>query len=84
MRIVFHKNFKKSISKQSRKTQIQFKEKFKIFQHDRFHYSLNNHALSGKLKGVRSINISSDVRVHYLETSNEIILINIGTHSQLY
>jgi addiction module RelE/StbE family toxin len=84
MNIVFHKNFKKALQKQSQKVQIKFKEAFKIFEEDQFHYSLNNHALTGKFKGWRSINITGDVRVHYEEIEYGIILMDIGSHSELY
>jgi mRNA-degrading endonuclease YafQ of YafQ-DinJ toxin-antitoxin module len=34
--------------------------------------------------GVRSINITSDIRVHYEQVNNIVIFINIGSHSELY
>jgi len=84
MFIKFHKNFKKSLLKQPRKIQIKFKESYRIFENDQFHYSLNNHALKGKFKGMRSINITGDVRVHYQELTDGIIILDIGSHSDLY
>ncbi len=84
MKFQFHKNFKKALQKQPRKIQIKFKEKFKIFENDKFHHSLNNHALIGKFKGIRSINITGDVRVHYEEINDVVIFINIDNHSELY
>jgi addiction module RelE/StbE family toxin len=84
MHITFHKHFKKAIQKQPKNIQTKFKEKFKIFEEDQFHYSLNNHALTGKYIGLRSINITGDIRVHYEEVSGGIILLNIGSHAELY
>ncbi len=84
MNIQFHKNFKKSLRRQPRKIKIKFKEKFKIFEEDQFHYSLNNHALAGKFKGTRSFDITGDIRIHYEELFNGIILKDVGTHLQLY
>lgn len=84
MKIQFHKHFKKSLQKQPIAIQIRFKEKFRIFEIDQFHYSLNNHALTGKFKGIRSINITGDIRVHYEEAEDIIIFLNIGSHSELY
>jgi addiction module RelE/StbE family toxin len=84
MNIRFHKNFKRAFKKQSTQIKSKFKEKFKIFENDQFHYSLNNHALSGKFKGLRSINITGDIRVHYEELFDGIILMDIGSHSELY
>lgn len=84
MIIRFHKNFIKSIESQPVNIQIKFKEKFKIFEEDKLNYVLNNHALTGKFKGLRSFNVTGDIRVHYEEMNGVIVLIDIGTHSQLY
>ena len=84
MLIYRHKNFKKALQNQSKKIQLKCKEKIQVFVEDQFHYSLNNHALTGKFKGLRSINITGDIRVHYEERDNGIILLDIASHSQLY
>lgn len=84
MYIQFSKRFQKSLDKQPLKIKNKFKTKILIFREDQFHYSLNNHALTGKLKGWRSINITGDIRVHYKEMKNGVILTNIGSHSDLY
>lgn len=84
MSIYYSKKFKKSLRKQSISIQDVFYEKLALFRENQFQYSLNNHALSGELKGLRSFNVTGDVRVHYEEVSGDIILIDIGTHSQLY
>ena len=55
-----------------------------IFQNDQFHYSLNNHALSGEFEGVRSIDITGDMRVHYITIDSVAILLKIVSHSELY
>ena len=70
MQIDYHKKFKKALCRQPVKTQNKFFEIFKLFLQDQFDASLNNHALSGKLKGVRSFNVTGDVRVHYKTTKN--------------
>ncbi len=51
---------------------------------DRRNPKLNNHMLSVKLKGLRSINISGDWRIIFENVPDGILLIAIGTHSQLY
>jgi len=84
MNIKFHKNFKKALKKQPIKIQLKFKDKFKLFENDQFHYSLNNHALSGKFIGWRSFDITGDLRVHYEEYSETIVFMDIGSHSALY
>lgn len=84
MQIRFHKKFIKSFEKQPKVIQNKFKLKFSLFQNDQFHYSLNNHALTGEFMGTRSFNVTSDIRVHYEEVKDGIVLIDIGSHSQLY
>lgn len=84
MDVKFHKNFKKAFQKQPKNVQSKFFQCLDLFVEDQFSYLLNNHALSGQFKGWRSINITGDVRVHYREQGRCIILLDIGTHAQLY
>ncbi|HMO79060.1 MAG TPA: type II toxin-antitoxin system mRNA interferase toxin, RelE/StbE family [Candidatus Paceibacterota bacterium] len=84
MQIRFHRKFKKALQKQSPKIQKKFFEKMEIFVNDQFHYSLNNHALTGQFSGWRSFDVTGDIRVHYGEIGEVIVLMNIGSHSQLY
>jgi addiction module RelE/StbE family toxin len=84
MDITFHKSFKKALKKPPKSTQDKFFTCLDIFVEDQFSYLLNNHALSGEFKGWRSINITGDVRVHYREVGQSIVLLDIGTHAQLY
>jgi addiction module RelE/StbE family toxin len=52
---------------------------------DPFAKSLNNHALVGKYKGYRSINVTGDFRsIYWLQKSDVGIFVAIGMHSQLY
>lgn len=70
------------------KIQVKAISALQLFIINPFNPTLNNHALTGNLKGLRSINITGDFRIHYRELSDgkyELVeLINIGTHSQLY
>ena len=84
MEIIYRKKFKKAFKKQPKKIQDKFFERIEIFQNDQFHYSLNNHALSGEFEGVRSFDVTGDVRVHYMVVDNIAILLTISTHSELY
>jgi len=46
---------------------------------------LHNHALQGRWKGYRSVNITGDYRLIYRELSPEtIVFVTIDTHSNLY
>lgn len=84
MNIRFHRKFQKALRKQPSRIQRELFEKLNVFSRDPFHYSLNNHALKGEFEGWRSFNITGDVRVHYEEDETVVVLMDIGTHSQLY
>lgn len=85
MKIRLHRNFLKAYSKQLNKIKDKFKERRNLFIKDMFHPLLNNHSLSGKYEGCRSINITGDIRaIFYVKTDGDVIFINIGSHSELY
>jgi len=84
MNVLTSKKFEKMFKKCPRDIKNKFIERLKIFKDNKYNLSLNNHALSGKLSGLRSINISGDWRAIFEEGSYGIILIAIGTHGQLY
>ena len=84
MEIIYRKKFKKAFRKHSKKVQDKFFEKIEVFQNDQFHYLLNNHALKGEFEGVRSFDATGDIRVHYITIDNVVILLMIGSHSELY
>lgn len=79
-----HKRFQKSFKKQSAQIQESFFSVMETFIENPFDPIFNNHALSGDLRGIRSINVTGDVRVHYKETEEGVLLMKIGTHAQLY
>ena len=84
MRVIYKKKFKKAFKKQPKKIQNKFFEKIAIFQKDPFHHILNNHALSGEFKNVRSFDVTGDIRVHYAVVDGVVILLTIDSHSELY
>jgi addiction module RelE/StbE family toxin len=84
MEIFTTKKFEKMLNKCPQEIKEKLVEKIKLFRTDVFNPTLNNHALSGKLKNLRSINITGDWRVVYEEESEKITLTAIGTHNQLY
>lgn len=45
---------------------------------------LNDHTLKGDQSGRRSFSITGDIRVIYRKTDDTIILLDIGTHNQVY
>lgn len=89
MNIKYSTTFKKQYKKASRKIQEKVKERIILFVKDSTNPILNNHALTGKFQGRRSINITGDWRALYslrlnLKSKQEYYFELVGTHSQLY
>jgi addiction module RelE/StbE family toxin len=85
MKIVFTKQFSKQFVKVDTKIKIIFSQKMHVFQIDKYDPSLRNHALLGEWAQFRSINITGDFRVLYIDEPGEVCVLHaIGTHSQLY
>jgi addiction module RelE/StbE family toxin len=45
---------------------------------------INDHPLTGKLKGFRAFSVGGDVRVVYQEIEDCYLFLNIGSHNQVY
>lgn len=84
MTIHLHKTFKKQYEKLIQSQKRKFKERRSIFLQDEFNPILNNHALKGKYQGYRSINITGDIRIIYENSSEDVVFVKIGSHSELY
>jgi addiction module RelE/StbE family toxin len=85
MRIDLHRDFKKQYRKLRVQNRKRFDERLVLFVRNPFDPVLNNHALKGKYKNCRSINITGDLRAIY-ETvgENAVLFVAIDTHSNLY
>ena len=88
IRIDYSNKFSKQLKKIPLEIKIAFRNRFSLFIKNQFNPILNNHALSGNLKGYRSINITGDWRAIYSENTDKdgkkyIIFELFGTHSQL-
>ena len=85
MILSYSKKFIKQYSKQSPKIKDKFIERQGILVINPFHPFLNNHQLSGKYIGCKSINITGDIRAVFEEiNNNHIEFVTIGSHSELY
>ncbi len=79
------KSFDKQFAKLRPSLKLQFKIKLEIFRQNTFDSRLRNHALTGKYKSYRSINVTGDVRALYTEKDDQIIIFGfIGRHAQLH
>jgi addiction module RelE/StbE family toxin len=84
MPFILNKRFKKAFLRQPNKIQEKFIERMRLFVADPFDQQLRNHALSGKYIGLRSIDITGDIRAVYELINDTAVFITIGTHTQLY
>lgn len=85
MIIELHKTFKKQYKKLTESQKRKFKERRSIFLQDEFNPILNNHALKGRYQGYRSINVTGDIRIIYINSSeDDVVFVKIGSHSKLY
>ena len=85
MKIYLHKNFLKKYAKLKSAEKKRFRQRRDVFLADPYDPVLNNHALSGKYKGYRSINIAGDLRAVYkLFGKDSALFITIDAHSELY
>lgn len=84
MNIYLQKNFVRGYKKLNKNQKTKFKERRNLFIQDEFNPILNNHALTGKYKGYRSINITGDLRVVFKRENDEAIFVAVDSHSNLY
>ncbi len=64
----------------------QYEKTLKLLELNPFHPSLRLHPLKGKLKGLHSvsINISYRITLELTIQKETIVLINVGTHGEVY
>lgn len=84
IRISYSKAFIKQAKKLSPELRQKLLKRIQIFGENPLHSTLRNHALKGKYKEYRSIDITGDIRALYLQREDEAIFDAVGTHSQLY
>ncbi|HEX6976841.1 MAG TPA: type II toxin-antitoxin system mRNA interferase toxin, RelE/StbE family [Patescibacteria group bacterium] len=87
MRINYTKNFLKSYKKRikpNRGLDARFKERFALFTQNPNDPILKNHRLQGSKSHLHSFSITGDIRVLYQLIEDELYLVDIGTHNQVY
>ena len=86
--IIWDHGFKKAYEKKVRNDE-DLKKKFwksmKLFSADPFNKQLRTHKLTGKLQGLWAFSIEYNVRVIFsFLKENEVLLIDIGSHEEVY
>lgn len=64
----------------------QYLKTLKLLEANPFHPSLRLHSLNGRLQGLHSvsINLSYRITLELIVRDQEIILVNVGDHDQVY
>ena len=87
MKSFFTKNFKKNYLKRifpHKNLHRRFQERHNLFTEDSRNTIIEDHALSGKMKGYRAFSITGDIRVVYYIQNHIAYFLDIGTHNQIY
>ena len=80
----FKRAFKKRISGDAEREK-RFWERLEALKNNPFEPQLKTHKLSGKLKELWSFSLEYDLRViFYFADQEKIILVDIGTHKEVY
>lgn len=87
MRVVYgrkwDKIYKKRI-KSNQKLHEKFKERIKLFEKDPGNPMLKLHPLKGSRTGLFAFSVTGDVRAILVIEEDTAILVDIGTHAQVY
>ena len=86
MEILRTKSFQKAYDRLAKNIQQRVDDTLTLFITDRTNPMLRDHPLKGKLKGFRSFSAAWDLRIVYQKEGDfvVVILINAGTHNQIY
>lgn len=88
MKIELHPDFKKSYKKRisnNPKLVLKTTQRINLFQDNSNNPILGDHQLKGSKNNLRAFSITGDIRIVYLKVSeNHIVLLDIGTHNQVY
>lgn len=84
MQVDLKKGFIKQYRRAPAEVEERFQSRLQLFKKNRFNPVLNNHGLTGKYAGYRSINVTGDWRAIFMEIGEDVYFVALGTHSQLY
>ena len=84
--IVLHREFKKSFKRLSERHQTKTLEVIRRFSSSPHDPILKNHALTGRMQGLRSISVTGDCRIIFEELDGYVLvfLLDVGSHENVY
>lgn len=86
-RVEFTKQFKKRLRQRyghQPKVIERFQRHLELFSRGIRKEPINDHSLTGKFKDFRAFSVGGDVRVVYREAEDCYLLLDIGSHNQVY
>jgi len=88
-RIIYTKSYLKRAVKFARRHPdllVQYEKTLKLLELNPFHPSLRLHRLGGSLSDLHSIsiNISYRITLEFLVEDDKIVLVNVGSHDEVY
>jgi proteic killer suppression protein len=88
-RVIYTKSYLKRATKFAKRHPdllAQYEKALKLLELNPFHPSLRLHRLSGSLSNLHSIsiNISYRITLEFLIEDGKIILVNVGSHDEIY
>lgn len=88
MIVEWHESFQKAYKQRIRsdvKLVRRVKERLETFQNNPQNPLLRDHALTGIRHGQRAFSITGDIRIVYFPVNDtHVLLLDIGTHNQVY
>ncbi len=88
LEIQFSKQFDKQLRAVPDEMKLAFRDNLQLLLSNKYHPSLNNHLLSGRFIGYRSINVVDDFRAIYREMYGEkgmiVVFEVLGKQSELF
>lgn len=86
MKISHSKQFLKALARLQARQVDAVEDAVLLFANNRLDPILHDHALKGKMKGLRAFSAGFDLRVIYREKGNfiTVVLLDAGTHNQVY
>ncbi len=88
-KLIFTESYKKRVkrfAKQHPELKEQYRKTLHLLSQNPYHPSLRLHPLKGKLASLHSasINLSYRITLEMIITEKEIILVNVGSHDEVY
>ncbi len=89
MNLIWTKQFLKKYRKWELRhphLKIKSRERILLFEKDPFHPALKTHSLVNELDGFWAFSINYEYRIIFIfhENNQDVILLNIGTHDEVY